>query len=105
VYRFSWELPENIENVDIRHFKFELDNESSITLANTSTEIILPLSYGEHNVSILVVDRCNKDSEAITLQLDVMKSECIANVKLECHSCVSWENQYTCDEYHHGNAS
>jgi hypothetical protein len=45
---------------------------------NTSTEITLPLSYGEHNVSIVTVNRCNKDSEANALQLDVMKSECTA---------------------------
>ena len=81
VYRFNWELPANIENVDINHFKFQLDNEMSITLVRTRTEIVLPLSYGEYNVSIVIVDRCNHGSEANTLQLEVKKGECIAQSK------------------------
>ena len=72
VYRFTWELPTNI---DIKYLKFQLDNESAITLTRNSTEIILPLSYGEHNVSIIVVDRCRQPSEANVLLLDVMKGE------------------------------
>ena len=75
VYRFNWELPANFENVDINHFKFQLDNESSITLARNITGIVVPLSYGEHNVRIVAVDRCGQESEANILHLDVMKGE------------------------------
>ena len=81
VYRFTWELPVNI---DIKYLKFQLDNKSAITLMNTTTEIrAIPLSYGEHNVSIVIVDRCHKSSEATALQLDVMKGECIAQSTLD----------------------
>ena len=73
VHRFTWKLPANI---DIEHLEFQVDNESAITLMNTSTEIVLPLySDGEHNVSIMVVDRCGKDSEASVLQLNVINGE------------------------------
>ena len=75
VYRFTWALPTNI---DIKHLKFQLDNESAITLTNTSTEIVLPLSSnGEHNV--VVVDRCGKKSEASVLQLNVINGECMSH--------------------------
>ena len=92
VYRFTWELPADI---DVKHLNFQLDNES-FTLTRNSTEIILPLSYGEHNVSVVIVDRCCQLSEANALQLDVMKGESICPVymaqsKLEYHSCqVYW---------------
>ena len=76
MYRFTWELPINI---DIKHLKFQLDNESPITLVNTSTEVVLPLSSdGEHNVSIIVVDRCHQESEASILQLNVINGECMS---------------------------
>ena len=70
-----WELPANIENVDITHFKFQLDQEPPIILTNSSTEIILPLSYGQHSISIAAVDRCNQQSQANILQVDVAKGE------------------------------
>ena len=73
MYKFTWKLPANI---DIKNLKFQLDNES-ITLMNKSTEIILPLSYGEHNVSIIVMDRCFQSSEANVLPLDIMKGVAI----------------------------
>ena len=75
VYRFNWELPINI---DIKHLKFQVDNESAIILMNTSTEIVLPLSSdGEHNVSIIVVDRCHHESEAKVFQLGITNGECL----------------------------
>ena len=75
VYRFRWQLPANIENIDLKHIMFQVDRETPTILTNTSTEIILPLSHGEHSVNIIAVDRCNRQSQPIVVQLQVNKGE------------------------------
>ena len=76
VYRFRWQLPANIENTDIKQMKFQVDQQLPILLMNNSTDIILPLSYpGQHSVNIVAVDRCDRQSQATILQLQVKNGE------------------------------
>ena len=70
-----WELPAKNESTDISHLKFQLDDEPPVILMSNSTDIILPLSYGQHNASIVAVDRCNRTSDSSVLQVDVQKGE------------------------------
>ena len=59
---------------------FQVDQQPPIILMNDITEVILPLSYGKHIVSIVAVDRCNRQSQADVRQLKVQKGECDRNV-------------------------
>ena len=77
VYNFTWLLPANSESIDIKHMKFQVDQQPPIILMNNTTEIILSLSYGKHNVSIVAVDRCNRQSQPDVRQLQVQKGECV----------------------------
>ena len=71
MYRFTWDPPVNIEKIDVKHIEFKVDEQPPTMLRNTSTEILLALSYGNHTVSIVAVDRCDRASEAKVLQLQV----------------------------------
>ena len=76
VYRFTWELPANNESIDIKLLRLQIDDEPPTILVGNSTEIMLPLSYGQHSVNIVAVDRCNEQSKTSVLNLDVVKGEC-----------------------------
>ena len=69
VYRFTW-LRTNNERCDLNHVLFQINEQPPIIIMN-STELTLPLSYGKHNVSIIAVDRCNQQSPANALAMDV----------------------------------
>ena len=73
VYSFTWQLPANIESVDLSYFEFQLDQQAPIILKNNS--IILPLSYGEHNVSVVAVDWCDRKGQASFLQVNIQIGE------------------------------
>ena len=76
VYHFTWKLPTNNESADIKYIKFQVDEEPLITFVSTSTEITLPLSYpGEHNISIIAVDRCDRESKASILSVNIQRGE------------------------------
>lgn len=75
IYRFTWDLPANIENIDLNHIEFQVDQQPLRILSNTTTEILLSLSYGKHNVSIVAVDRCDQQSQATVLQLEVERTK------------------------------
>ena len=59
VYRFTWDPPVNIEKIDVKHIEFKVDEQPPTILRNISTEILFTLSYGNHTVSIVAVDRCD----------------------------------------------
>ena len=75
MYRFTWELPANNESIDIKLLRLQIDDEPPTILVGNSTEIMLPLSYGQHSVNIVAVDRCNEQSKTSVLNLDVAKGE------------------------------
>ena len=54
---------------------FQVDEQPPMTLSNTSTEVILPLSYGQHSVNIVAIDRCDQQSQPTILQFQVQKSK------------------------------
>ena len=84
VYRFTWDPLVNIEKIDVKHIEFKVDEQPPTMLRNTSTEILLALSYGNHTVSIVAVDRCDRASEAkvLRLQVELTSSELPVNMIL-----------------------